>query len=103
MAMKGAFLGLAAVVALLLPAAASGEEGAQRGGYSHIRTLTGEATVASRWNGNVDARRNMPISVGDEISVSQGGRIEIGLADGNALFLGGGSRASFDSLYDQQG
>ena len=31
------------------------------------------------------------------------GRIEIGLADGNVLFLGGGTHAAFDSLYDQQG
>jgi hypothetical protein len=103
MTMKRLSSGLAAVAALLLAAAASGEDGAQRGGYSYIRTMTGEATVASEWNGSVDARRNMPISVGDEISVSQGGRIEIGLADGNVLFLGGGSHAAFDSLYDQQG
>jgi FecR protein len=103
MTMKRVSSSLAAVVALLLAAAASGEEDAQRGSYSYIRTLTGEAVVASEWNGNVDARRNMPISVGDEISVSQGGRVEIGLADGNVLFLGGGSRAAFESLYDQQG
>jgi len=102
MTMKRAFPGLA-VAALLLAAAASGQDGARREGYSYIRTLTGEATVASRWNGNVDARRNMPISVGDEISVSQGGRVEIGLADGNVLFLGPGSHAAFESLNDQQG
>jgi hypothetical protein len=93
----------AGVAGLLLAAAASADDSGTREGYSYIRTMTGEATVASRWNGNVDARRNMPISVGDEISVSQGGRIEIGLADGNVLFLGGGSHASFESLSDQQG
>ncbi len=82
---------------------ATSSDSGTREGYSYIRTMTGEATVASRWNGNVEARRNMPISVGDEISVSQGGRIEIGLADGNVLFLGGGSHASFESLYEQQG
>jgi hypothetical protein len=93
----------AGVAGLLLAAAAFADDSATREGYSYIRTMTGEATVASRWNGSVDARRNMPISVGDEISVSQAGRIEIGLADGNVLFLGGGSHASFESLSDQQG
>ena len=93
----------AGAAGLLLAVAVSADDSGTREGYSYIRTMTGEATVASRWNGNVDARRNMPISVGDEVSVSQGGRIEIGLADGNVLFLGGGSHASFESLSDQQG
>src|SRR5262245_48772591 len=83
---------------------AFGQDGsADRSAYSYIRNMTGEATVNSRWNGGVDARRNMPISVGDEISVSQAGRVEIALADGNVLFLGGGTRVAFDSLSDQQG
>jgi len=88
---------------LLAAATASGDEAATRSGYSYIRMMTGEATVASRWNGSVEARRNMPISVGDEISVSQSGRVEIGLADGNLVFLGGGTHAAFESLSDQQG
>jgi hypothetical protein len=101
---KRSLLGLIAATGLLLAAATvSGEEAAPRTGYSYIRMMTGDATVGTRWNGSVEARRNMPISVGDEISVSQGGRVEIGLADGNALFLGGGSQATFDSLSDQQG
>jgi len=101
---KRGFGGLAAGLGLLLAAAtASGDEAATRSGYSYIRMMTGEATVASRWNGSVEARRNMPISVGDEISVSQAGRVEIGLADGNLLFLGGGTHAAFESLSDQQG
>ena len=99
-----AFRTLAAAAGLLLGAvAAFGQDASDRSAYSYIRTMAGEATVNSRWNGAVDAKRNMPISVGDEISVSQAGRVEVGLADGNALFLGGGTRASFDSLYDQQG
>jgi hypothetical protein len=95
---------MAAATGLLLAAAtASGDEAVSRSGYSYIRMMTGDATVATRWNGSVEARRNMPISVGDEISVSQTGRVEIGMADGNSLFLGGGSHAVFDSLSDQQG
>ena len=101
---KRSFPGLLVATGLLLAAAtASADETASRSGYSYIRMMTGDATVATRWNGSVEARRNMPVSVGDEISVSPGGRVEIGLADGNALFLGGGSQATFDSLSDQQG
>ncbi len=104
---KRGFGTLAGAMVLLLGAgtasAAESDQDASRGGYSYIRMMTGEATVESRWNGSVEARRNMPISVGDEISVSQAGRVEIGLADGNLLFLGGGSHAAFDSLSDQQG
>ena len=104
MTIKDVTRGLAAVAALLLfSGMASAQEGQERSGYSYIRSMTGEATVASRLNGEVEARRNMPISVGDEMSVSQAGRVEIGLADGNILFVGGGSRVSFESLYDQQG
>jgi hypothetical protein len=94
--------GIAAALLLSL-GTASGQEAAQRSGYSYIRAMSGEARVASRLNGEVEARRNMPISVGDEITVSGGGRVEIGLADGNDLFLGGGSQVNFESLSDQEG
>jgi len=75
----------------------------QRNGYSYVRETVGGVTVQSRWNGRVTARRNMPISAGDEILVSDAGRAEVGLADGNLLFVGGGTRARFSSLNDQQG
>jgi hypothetical protein len=75
----------------------------QRNGYSYLRETVGGVTVQSRWNGRVTARRNMPISAGDEILVSDAGRAEVGLADGNLLFVGGGTRARFSSLNDQQG
>ncbi len=100
---KRGFWGLAAAIGLLLAATASGDEAADRSAYSYIRMMTGDATVATRWNGGVEARRNMPISVGDEISVSQAGRVEIGMADGNVLYLGGGSHVSFESLSQQRG
>jgi hypothetical protein len=75
----------------------------ERSGYSYVRETVGGVTVQSSWNGRVTARRNMPISAGDEILVSEAGRAEIGLADGNLLFVGGGTRARFSSLYAQQG
>jgi hypothetical protein len=95
-------VGFAAALLLSL-GSASGQEATQRSGYSYIRSMAGEARVASQLNGEVEARRNMPISVGDEITVSGGGRVEIGLADGNDLFLGGGSNVAFESLSDQEG
>jgi hypothetical protein len=75
----------------------------ERSGYSYVRETVGGVTVQSRLNGRVTARRNMPISAGDEILISEAGRAEIGLADGNLLFVGGGTRARFSSLYAQQG
>ncbi|HMA18589.1 MAG TPA: DUF6600 domain-containing protein, partial [Thermoanaerobaculia bacterium] len=79
------------------------DRGGERNGYSYVRETVGGVTVDSRWNGRVTARRNMPISAGDEILVSDAGRAEIGLADGNLLLVGGGTRARFSSLYAQQG
>ena len=78
-------------------------EDVERNGYSYVRETVGGVTVISRFNGRVTARRNMPISAGDEILVNDAGRAEIGLADGNLLFVGGGTRARFSSLYAQQG
>ncbi|MDQ5871239.1 MAG: hypothetical protein M3547_03430 [Acidobacteriota bacterium] len=78
-------------------------EDGERNGYSYLRDTVGGVTVVSRFNGRVSARRNMPISAGDEIVVTDAGRAEIGLADGNLLFVGGGTRARFSSLYAQQG
>ncbi|HZI67139.1 MAG TPA: DUF6600 domain-containing protein [Thermoanaerobaculia bacterium] len=75
----------------------------ERNGYSYVRDTVGGVTVVSRFNGRVSARRNMPISAGDEIIVTDAGRAEVGLADGNLLFVGGGTRARFSSLYAQQG
>jgi uncharacterized protein DUF6600 len=109
--------GLVVAAGLLFGAAAvadeaqAGDRGAyadrsdssDRSAYSYVRAMIGEATVNSRWNGAVEARRNMPISVGDEISVAQGGRVEIGMADGNIVFLGGGTRVAIEALSDQQG
>jgi len=74
-----------------------------RSGYSYVREVSGEVSLVSRYNGRIDARRNLPVSVGDELVVSEGGRAEIALADGNVLLAGGGTRARFESLRDQQG
>jgi hypothetical protein len=90
-------------IALALAGPAAGQAGSSRGGYSYVREVSGEVTVVSRWNGEVQASRNMPISVGDAVDVDGTGRAEIALADGNVLYLGGGTRARFASIRDQQG
>jgi Family of unknown function (DUF6600) len=111
---KRILLGIAMTLALVATAFAQYEgasrpdsyrsdRGVERNGYSYVRDTVGGVTVESRLNGRVTARRNMPISAGDEIFVSDAGRAEIGLADGNLLFVGGGTRARFTSLYAQQG
>jgi hypothetical protein len=69
-----------------------------RSGYTYVREVEGLVTVESRYNGRVDARRNQPISVGDEVFVADGGRLEVGLADGNLLHVGGGTRVRFNEL-----
>ncbi len=95
---------LSGLAFLLASAAVAGaDESPRRSGYSYIRDATGEVSVLSKYNGTVDARRNLPISAGDEIDVSDGGRAEVALADGNVLFIDGATRARFDSLADQQG
>lgn len=94
---------LAIGFAIVLAAPAAGQAGGSRSAYSYVREVSGGVTVISRWNGEVQASRNLPISAGDEIEVSETGRVEIGLADGNVLYLGGGSRASMASIRDQQG
>src|SRR5215470_18341128 len=73
-----------------------------RSAYSYIRDISGEVSVDSRWNGQVDARRNMPISAGDTLTTGDSGRVEIGLADGNVLHVGGGTQVRFARLRDQQ-
>lgn len=111
MNLKRALFAAAVAVAAFLAAgtaradrySSSDRYAARRSAYSYVRAVSGEVTVVSKWNGRVPARRNMPVSVGDEILASEGARVEIGLADGNVLHLGGGTRARFESLYDQQG
>ena len=54
-------------------------------------------------NGEVQARRNLPISAGDEMKTEDPARAEVALADGNVLHVGGGTRIRFVSLSEQQG
>jgi hypothetical protein len=75
----------------------------RRSAYSYVREVSGEVTVISPLNGSVEARRNLPISAGDEIRTDDPGRAEIALADGNVLHVGGGTSVQLVSLSGQQG
>jgi hypothetical protein len=102
--------GLAALL-LVAPLAGADEatyssqryEDGRRSAYTYVRFVAGDAALQSPYNGRVTVGRNLPVSGGDEISVSESGRVEIALADGNLLEIGGGTQARFASLADQQG
>ncbi|MBC8647670.1 MAG: FecR domain-containing protein, partial [Thermoanaerobaculia bacterium] len=97
-----------ALITLAAAATATAQSDGRRSGharsaYSYVREASGEVSVISRYNGRIAARRNLPITAGDEIEVSEGSRAEIALADGNLLHVGGGTRARFVSIREQQG
>ena len=75
----------------------------RRSAYSYLRETSGEVTVVSGLNGTVEARRNLPISPGDELRTDDPGRAEVALADGNVLHVGGGTSVQFVSLSSEQG
>src|SRR3954466_539759 len=81
----------------------SGGDAGARSAYSYLRDTSGDVTVVSPLNGSVQARRNLPISSGDELKTDEPGRAEVALADGNVLHVGGGSSVKFASISGQQG
>src|SRR5215470_11969317 len=83
--------------------AAAAQAQTKRSAYSYLREVSGEVTVISPLNGTVEAKRNLPISAGDEIRTDDPGRAEIALADGNVLHVGGGTSVQLVSLNAQQG
>ncbi len=93
-----------ALLAFLIAFAASRPAAAANGrsAYSYVRETSGEVLVVSPSNGEVQARRNMPISAGDEMKTEDPARAEVALADGNVLHVGGGTRVRFVSLSDQE-
>ncbi len=92
---------LTASIALL--AAGSAVAQTARSAYSYVRETSGEVLVVSPSNGEVQARRNLPITAGDEMKTEEPARAEVALADGNILHVGGGTKVRFVSLYAQQG
>jgi hypothetical protein len=90
-------------VSLALAAAVGTAQTERRSAYSYVRETSGEVTVVSGLNGTVEARRNLPISPGDELRTDDPGRAEVALADGNVLHVGGGTSVQFVSLSSEQG
>jgi FecR protein len=88
---------------LALVAAGASAQTERRSAYTYVREVSGEVTVVSPLNGTVEAKRNMPLSAGDEIKTDDPGRVEVALADGNVLHVGGGTSVQLVSLYAQQG
>ncbi len=91
------------VATLILAASASLAQSERRSAYSYVREVSGEVTVVSALNGEVAARRNLPISAGDEVRTDDPGRAEIALADGSLVHVGGGTQVELLSLHGQQG
>jgi hypothetical protein len=88
---------------IALAAAVVSAQTERRSAYSYVREVSGEVTVVSGLNGTVEARRNLPISPGDELRTDDPGRAEVALAEGSVLHVGGGTSVQFVSLYAQQG
>ena len=106
----GPFLALAAAASflLLLPAAPSafGQEElsvAEEYGstYARLRYVEGRVTLRRVYEGEIveDAQINAPLAPGDRVDAT-GGRAEIGLADGSALWLDEGARLELRTLAD---
>ena len=92
---------LTASIAFLATTASAQPE--RRSAYSYVREVSGDVTVISGLNGTVEARRNLPISPGDELKTDDPARAEVALADGNVLQVGGGTSVQFVSLSSEQG
>jgi hypothetical protein len=82
----------AVALATAAPALADPETGDDRESYSYVRTLEGNATLASSTRAPGEpAGVNEPLLQGDQVRVESGARLEIVLADRNLLRIGGGS------------
>lgn len=91
-------LGAAVLASLFLsvPARAQDDSAA---GYSFVRTLEGDATLAgSDLDGRTELEINQPLITGDRVYLERGSRAEIVLSDFNLLRLGGGAELVFASL-----
>ena len=96
-------IGFLAASIVLASAAMAMADSDRRSAYSYVRESEGQVTVLSELNGSVEARRNLPISAGDEVQTEDPARAEIAMADGNLVHVGGGTQVKFLSLHAQQG
>ena len=69
--------------------------------HSYITYDDGGTTIRQSEDGrDVDARVNMPVFPGDEVTTGRRGRVEIRMADGNVIALDRSTSVEFKSILD---
>ena len=92
---KSTLLLLAAIAAVALPSYARDRS------HSYITYDDGGTTIRQSEDGrDVDARVNMPVFPGDEVTTGRRGRVEIRMADGNIIALDRNTSVQFKSILD---
>src|SRR5437763_5351558 len=92
---KSTLLFLAAIAVVALPS-----YGRDRS-HSYITYDDGGTTIRQSEDGrDVDARVNMPVFPGDEVTTGRRGRVEIRMADGNIIALDRSTSVEFKSILD---
>lgn len=92
---KSTLLLLAAVAAVALPSYARDRS------HSYVTYDDGGTVIRQSEDGrDVDARVNMPVFPGDEVTTSRRGRVEIRMADGNIIALDRSTSVLFKSILD---
>jgi len=93
--MRKSLLSLVAALALTAPLSA------RERSHSYITYDDGGTTIRQADDGrDVEARVNMPVFPGDEVTTSRRGRVEIRMADGNVIALDRGTSVQFKSILD---
>lgn len=92
---KSTFLLLAAIAAVAMPMYARDRS------HSYVTFDDGGTTIRQSEDGrDVDARVNMPVFPGDEVTTGRRGRVEIRMADGNVIALDRSTSVQFKSILD---
>ncbi|HEV7427217.1 MAG TPA: DUF6600 domain-containing protein [Thermoanaerobaculia bacterium] len=92
---KSTLLFLAAAALAALPLSARDRS------HSYITYDDGGTTIRQSEDGrDVDARVNMPVFPGDEVTTGRRGRVEIRMADGNVIALDRSTSVEFKSILD---
>jgi hypothetical protein len=92
---KSTLLFLTAIAVVALPSFARDRS------HSYITYDDGGTTIRQSEDGrDVDARVNMPVFPGDEVTTGRRGRVEIRMADGNIIALDRSTSVEFKSILD---
>jgi len=94
---RSALMFLAGLLACLLAATPAWSQDGYSG-YSYVRTVEGYANLESEEDGSLEAVENQPVIPGDNLIVGTSSLVEVVLADGTVLRVGGSSTLRFDTL-----